>query len=251
MTRAFALRLVCVVLLAFSTVSAHDDHTLDPRDATPGLGLSMTEVDRPSASPAVRYRLHTSGFPRGVVFNVWAQHFGQPFRSVASGFEVEDSGALVSSRRGQRDPGPQPSVTRQNPGGITFGPGPYPRGAVWRVALVSADGALKAFGAAIPHPITARQGACSISLELVSYRGHHFVATGAGFVAGDDIITESRYAGRVTQKRQQVSPLGLLPLDVIAHQPTDGDGSARYTVKGRSCELSVEYNWGRAALVPR
>lgn len=235
---------ICVVLLAVSQASAHDNDTLDPHNATPGLRLEMTVVPRASASAAVRYRLHAVGFPRGVVFSVWAQDFGHPFRPLRSAIEVDESGNLAS-----RQPGETGRPHHRNL--ITFGPGRYPRGVVWRVAVVSDDRAVRAFAAVIPYPITARDGTCTVSLEIVSYRGTHFVATGAGFAPGDQIITESRYAGRVIQKRQQVSAEGLLPLDVISHEATGVDRSARYTVKGRSCELSVKYDWGQPALLPR
>lgn len=254
--------LVCFVLLAASPAPAHDDHTLDPRNATPGLRLGMTQVSRLPDSLTRGYRLQAVGFPRGVVLSVWAQDFGQPFRLVASGFEVDGSGNLVWSKHGRRDhlhhpkekdhlPHQRESDDRHHPNEITFEPGPYPRAAVWRVALVSVEGALKAFAAVIPYPITARQGPCTVSLELVSYRGDHFVVTGAGFAPGEEIVAECRYSGRSIQKRQRASPTGLLPLDVISHEAIDADRSARYTVKGRSCELSIEYDWGKAALLPR
>jgi hypothetical protein len=236
--------LACFVLLAASPASAHDDPTLDPRNGTPGLRLEMTELPRTSVLATRRYRLHAVGFPRGVVLSVWTQDFGHPFRRLASGFEVDESGDLASSK-------PTETGRPHHPSEITFGPGRYPRGAAWRVALVSLDHTFRAFTAVIPDPITARDGPCTVSLEIVSYHGDHFVATGAGFPPGDEIITESRYSGRVIQKRQRASAEGLLPLDVIAHETIDADRSARYAVKGRACELAVKYNWGTSALLRR
>src|SRR5713101_3214221 len=150
--------LACFVLLAASLASAHDDPRLDPRNGTLGLRLEMTALPRASAAAPVRYRLHGVGFPRGVIFSVWTQDFGQPFRAVAFGFEVDESGNLVSSKHDERD-------RANDPNQITFGPGPYPWGVAWRVALISVDRTLRAFAAVIPHPITARDGPCTISLE--------------------------------------------------------------------------------------
>jgi hypothetical protein len=147
----------------------------------------------------------------------------------------------------------KPSVAgrQRKPTQIILLPGGYARGAAWQVALVSVDRTLKAFAGVIPHPIIGRDGSCTVQLELVSYRGDHFVATGSGFASGDEVITESRYSGRVVEKRQRISSEGLLPLDVISHEAIDPDRGARYTVKGRSCAVVVKYNWGKFALVRR
>jgi hypothetical protein len=127
-------------------------------------------------------------------------------------------------------------------------PGPYPRGAVWEVALVSADRALRAFAKVIPHPIAARDGPCTVSIELISHRGDRFMASGAGFAPGEEVLTESRYAGRVMQKRQHISSEGRLPPEVVSHGASNADRSARYAVTGHSCAVAVEYEWGEPAL---
>jgi hypothetical protein len=236
--------LIFFVLLAASWASAHEEDTLDPHNATPGLQLKMSELPRTSTSLSPRYRLHAVGFPRGVVFAVWAQDFGRLFHLVASGFQVDESGNVVSSK-------PTATSRPYQPNQITFGPGRYPRGSAWQVALVSVDRTLKAFANVIPHPIIARDGPCTVQLELVSYRGDNFVATGAGFASGEEVITESRYFGRVIEKRQRISSERILPLDVILHQAIGADRSASYTVKGRSCEVAIKYDWGETALIRR
>lgn len=220
---------------------AHEPIVLDARRASPGLHLELIELTRTIVPSVPKYRLETAGLPTAVVFGVWAKDFGHSFHELASGFQVDDSGNLVS-----REPaGGEPSRRLDQ---MAFDPGPYPRGAVWEVAIVSADRALKAFAKVIPYPIVASDGTCKVSLELVSHRGERFLASGSGFAPGEDVLTESRYFGRVIQKRRRISTEGLLPLDVISHGATGTDRSARYAVKGRSCDVAVEYEWGEPAL---
>ena len=119
------------------------------------------------------------------------------------------------------------------------------------MALVSVDRKLQAFAKAIPYPITASDGQCSVSLELVSHRGEKFLAAGSGFLPGDEVITESRYAGRVIEKRVRTSAEGSLPPQVLLHASVNTDRQARYSVKGRSCDVAVDYEWGEPALVRR
>ena len=97
-------------------------------------------------------------------------------------------------------------------------PGPYPRGAAWEVGLVSDDGTVTSFARVIPRPIAAQDGACAVSLELVSRRGDRFIASGSGFAPGEEVTVESEDSGRIVQKRQRVDGDGRLAPDVVAHR---------------------------------
>ena len=116
------------------------------------------------------------------------------------------------------------------------------------VALASEDYKLSAFAKIVPHPIVSRDGACTLSLELISLHGSRFIASGAGFTPNEEVDIESRTSGRVNHKKERVSPEGTLPLDVISHGAISSDFSARYLVKAVSCSPTVEYEWGEAAL---
>jgi hypothetical protein len=241
----------CILLAASSAEGGHRSASadgaipLDARHATPGVRLELTELSSPTtrSSDTARYRLRVTGQPQGVVFNVWAEAFGRDFREIASGFRVDEAGQLVSSQLG--DAGrPRPLEE------MAFEPGPYPRGAVWEVAVVSGDRTIAAFAKVVPRPIVGRDGPCTVALELVSHRGDRFIAVGTGFAPGDDVIVESRYAGRVIQKRRRTSVEGGLPPEVISHVATGTDRSASYAAKGRSCEVTLEYEWGEQALSP-
>jgi hypothetical protein len=233
---------VCIFsLLTAGIASAHEPKLLDARRATPGLRLEILAVDESMASPEAKYRLQAYGFPKGVKVLVWAREFDHTIHQLASLFEIDKSGNIVESKSS--------SVVRpQKLDEMTFGPGSYPRGALWEVALVSVDRRLQAYAKAIPYPISARDGTCEIELQLVSHRGEKYLVTGSGFVPNEEIVTESRYAGRVVEKRLRVSAEGLLPSLVVLHSATVRDHQARYMVKGRSCKTAVDYLWGELAI---
>lgn len=223
-------------------VASHEEFVLDSRRATPGPRLELIALPASTNKASLNYHLHVeAGLPRKVLFRLLTKDFSHGFHTVASGFQVDDSGNLVSTEAGER--------TRLDE--ITLTPGPYPRGAAWEVALVSADRNIRLFAKAIPYPIVAHDGACTVSLELLSQRGDRFLASGSGFIPGDDVITESRYSGRAVQKHKEVSSAELLPLDTIAHGSRDPGGSAQYTVTGRACNVVVDYEWGEPALIRR
>ena len=159
-----------------------------------------------------------------------------------SGFQVNPDGILVSNDELGRS---------RRLDDIVLDPGPYPKGAAWGVALASDDHKVAAFARVIPYPIISRDGACAVSLELISLYGNRFVASGVGFAPGENVEIELRSAGQVTRRKQRVSADGRLPLDVISHGSIGVERVARYAVKALSCEPAVEYVWGDAALKAR
>ena len=77
-------------------------------------------------------------------------------------------------------------------------------------------------------------------------------ATGAGCVApGEEVATEQRYSGRSIRKRNRVSSEGLLTPELLVHRDVGADRGAHYTVRARTCELSIDYDWGEPALMRR
>jgi hypothetical protein len=231
------------LLLSFTAwANAHEPVLLDPNRATPGVHLELVAVfPTQTEGSAPGYRLVATGFPTGVIFDVWTKRFGHSFHKAASGLHVDSAGRLVS-------------LARDAFGGIrylddtVFQPDEYPRGTIWQVALASPDLTITAFATVIPRPIVVSNGPCIVSLELVSYRGDRFLASGIGFPPGDNVTVESRYSGHVRQKKRRASADGALPPDVIWHASLGDDRSAQYSVRGRSCEMTLEYEWGDAAL---
>jgi hypothetical protein len=241
--RAAALALLLVLGAPSPGAARHGGGVLlDARRASPGIQIELVEIPASQASTPVRYRLHATGIPRDVTFNVWTKEFGAAFQQILTGFRLDETGVLV---------GPDGSGRRQQLDRVTLEPGPYPLGAAWEVGLVSDDRTVAAFARAIPRPIAAQVGGCAVSLELVSRRGDRFIASGSGFAPGDEVTVEAQDSGRVVQKRQRVGADGWLPPDVISHRADDSNHQVRYVVRGRGCEVVVGYRWGEQALIRR
>jgi len=219
MARRFALPLL---LLAWAAAAdaRHSSTMLDPRRATPGVDLELVQAARSANDDAVKYRLRVRGLPAGHSFGVWTKSFGRDFSEAVPEFRND----------------------------IELDLGPYPRGAAWWVAIASEDQKTTAFARVVPYPIAARDGGCSISLELISLYGNRFIALGSGFPPGEEVEIETHASGTVSRKRAHVPADGRLPLDVVEHGTLTGDTIARYTVKARTCAPAVEYRWGESAL---
>jgi hypothetical protein len=235
--------LALCLLLCAATASAHDVYLLDARRATPGPRLELVELPAASGSSEKRYRLQVGpGLPQGAAFGVFTKPFDHGYHEIESGFQLDDSGALVA-------PGAGGSKRRLDD--LVLTPGPYPLGAAWEVALVSSDRAIRLFARVVPHPLVATQGGCKLSLELASHLGDRFLASGSGFPPGEEVQTEQSYSGRQIRKPLRASAEGTLASDPITHRPVGVDRGARYTVKARTCEVSISYDWGEPALIRR
>ena len=237
---ARGLALALLLLMGAVPVAArHGVDGFDARHPTPGIQLTLVERTAPGTTG---YRLTTAGVPRGVLFNIWAKEFGGPFRPVASGFRVNEAGILETV-----DEAGQPRRLDD----VVLDPGDYPRGAAWEVALVSADHSVVAVTKTTPRPIAARHGPCAVSLELASRRGDRFIVATQGFEVGEPVVVQLQQAAGTTNKELYVPPAGRIPLDVIIHGVAGPDHRARYTVRGRACEVAVDYTWGEPALTRR
>jgi hypothetical protein len=237
-----ALVLPCALTCVGPHAFAHDDNILDPHNATPGVRLELLELPRTKTRSAAAYRMRVTGVPRKMEFELWTQDFGALFRKVASGFRADEKGNVVSVRSDKGRLGPVP---------LTVRPGPFPKGAAWSVALVSTGRDVRTFAAVIPRPMISRSGACIVQLELISYNGDRFVATGAGFAPGEEVTVESKLPGRTLEKRQRIAADGRLPTDVIVQDALPANARARYAVTAPSCQVAIDYDWGKHALVRR
>jgi hypothetical protein len=237
---AWRIGLAALLLALSSSVGArHSFTSLNPRKASPGIRIQLVELPPAVSGGTVRYSLRTDGFPPGVTVGVWTKDFGRYFEELIHPVAFDPNGVpiAVGSSGGQREGKP-----------IELDPGPYPRGAAWGVALASDDHQISAFARVIPRPIEARDGPCTLSLELISLHGNRFVASGTGFSPGESARIELTSSGRTAYRVLRVSPDGSLPLDVVSHGEVSADLTARYAVTALKCKPVVEYQWGEAAL---
>lgn len=229
-----------LLLWSAGAAARHGSSFLDPHRPTSAIRLELVEIPSPASTGAKQYRLRAEGVPRGFSYDVWAKNFGQPFTLALAGLRLNEAGELVAADNAGR---------MRRLADIALEPGAYPDGAVWMVALASDDHKLSAFAKVIPHPLAAHDGACAVSLELISLHGNRFLATGTGFAPGTEVEVEQRTAGRVTQRKLRITAEGRLPADVLAHGGVGGDTGAHYAVKSNACAPIVQYQWGEAALM--
>ncbi len=216
----------------------------------PGARLELKEAQRRQGKrgTAITYHVESSGFPTGKTYSLWMMQSGDHKTSpVLTGYSANVTGALVCP--GQSQPGDPPA-----PGSHCFpleraslDVDNYHNGEPVDFAIISTDGTVRAYARAYPFPIQAQDGKCTLNAELENTKFNSFVIRGAGFEPGENVATSSSLGSDPTAGTQQASSRGEFAAEIQVGLPGKNSGSATFAATGKSCHLTVTYEWGKAA----
>jgi len=226
-------------------------------DATPNVRLDLKEADRKKGDGFTKivYHLETSGFLAEKTYTVWMkQSVDQKIVPFISGYSTDASGKLVCPPESQ----PSASVTGDMPIPCAKLPMPleqfpfsirhYHKGEPLNLAVISTDGVVRAFASAYPFPIQARDGKCSLTVELKDIKGNLFMIRGEGFDPGETVKAVSTSGNEEIDHSQQASPQGEISTLLLPGVKGKQSGLVSFTATGASCRSSVTFEWGRAAM---
>ena len=108
----------------------------------------------------------------------------------------------------------------------------YHKGEPMDYAIVSTDGAVRAYARGYPFPIEAQDGECSLTVEMENSNFTAFVIRGAGFGASENVATSSSFGGEAAGGTQQASSQGEFAVALRAELPGKNSGSATFTATG-------------------
>lgn len=200
-----------------------------PRVNTPSIQFSVIEVKRTAlitGSTMLLYSPAAGGLPPGRTVTLWLRRFDGTTLEIRTA-EVNSAGTVAL---------PDIALTG------------YVKGEPLEVAIMSADKTVKAFAKVTPFPIESTQGRCRLWLELASGDGMSFIARVEGFEPNEEVTVISQSDGETIETSRKLSTIGAAnPTVLFPGVIGKEDGTARYTVVGRACNVSVEYDWGRKA----
>jgi hypothetical protein len=228
------------------------DYTHWGYDPAPDAHLELKEIERKTVKghTQLTYLLQSSGFPSGGTYVLWhmqsGDHLVRSFANLTS-YTAAEGGKLVC-------PGPSPAAT-QPPAAAHCIPleklliqiDGYHKGEPMDYAIISTDGAVRAYVRGYPFPIQTQDGKCTLSVEMENSNITAFVIRGAGFEPNEKITTSSSFGGEAAGATQPASAQGEFALALRAELPSKNAGSATFTATGKSCHPSVSYEWGKAA----
>jgi len=223
------------------------------KSTTPGVELKFEETKRVrlKGSTAVNYRLLSKGFPPGRIYAVWVKDsFGKSVTAILTGFSADLTGEVVCPD--ERADRPQSNVTRWCSAGALKDQGlgvlVYKKGEPYDLGVISTDGTVRAFAHVIPFPIEAADGPCRLSVEMADWRGLLFGIYGDGFEPNAQLQGLAVSGKETLNSTVQSPPDGRFLILSLPATKGKKSGTTTFTLIGKTCRVSVTYDWGRAAL---
>jgi len=222
--------------------------------STSGVQLALVEEMRQSVRKdvVVGYGLTARGVPGGRVYALWLKPTaGKPY-ALMTGFTPDSSGAIVCADSATAR---QPHVTamlgwcKRGLASVGLSVGQFALGETYRVGLISTDDSVRGYANAIPHPLQATSGSCTITGEMHSRE--LFAFSGTGFRPGEALQISMRSGREAINKSQNADDGGRLGVMIVlpAVKGKDG-GEASYEVAGAGCRVTLRYGWGNKVLGP-
>ncbi len=209
----------------------------EPKSSTSGMRLDLIEVGR-QATPRgteLSYIVRTVGMPTDRTYTGWFKIFDEDAATSWGDYRVDSSGQLLVAATGK-------------PAGV-FKLGNYARGQPLKIALMTSDGSIKVFAKVVPFPIEVTNGqGCRLTVELASADGETFQIRGEGFAPQEPLTNYDRSEDELMTLSQTADAQGRVTIISFPAVTGKQSGTASQRLVGKSCDLTVEYQWGPAAL---
>ena len=238
-----ALLLVLILALAISLSAQQLDKTnWGDRFNSSGASLRVMEMSREPRSEGgtwVHYFLQGIGLPKNRLYSLWEWELGGEPKLVLARVPLRDDGVLLcSGKPGDCSGASSEQVYAARMTGMKAEPK--------RLALVSADGTLRAFGSSIPFPVDATDQNCRVWLERKAPDASEATVYGTGFVPKERVTVSMTGDTTGATLRRNVDDKGNWNADV-AHtgDAMHASGSSQIAVKGKNCNANVTWAWGK------
>lgn len=238
---ALILTLIFALALPLSA-QQFDKASWGERFGSAGASLRVMEMSREPRSEGgtwVHYFLQGIGLPKNQLYSLWEWELGSEPKLVLSRVPLRDDGVLLCSGK----PGDCSGATEEQ---VFAGRMTAMKAEPKRMALVSADGTLRAFGTSIPFPVDATDQNCKVWLERKNPDASEATVYGTGFAPKDRVTVSMTGETTGATLRRNVDEKGRWTADV-AHtgDAMHASGSSQIAVKGKNCSTTVTWTWGK------
>ena len=222
-------------------------------ESTPEATLQLVRVGQDTVSGRSRVLLKALalGFPAGEPLALWGFRLGaDPGVCLQSGFAVDSTGR-VSCDPGSRAAGDTCAACTLPLDQIVLAATAYAEGEPYRLGVLSPDGRVRAYAETIPVPVESASDSLRLHLEMVRPDGLEYAVIGEGFAPGSKIGVDTRSGERSSTYKIVVPPSGTFRIEVLPQVAGEPTGFTSMTVTAGHRKLTLDWQWGRAALRER
>ena len=254
---------LAISLLA-GLATASNAQTLIPPDSTSacqwmaecssaGVSLRMEERSRTGKDRGTKVAItpRVSGFPAGTPLTFWGKRIGQPAQWYVTGYALDPSGKVICADRAQHASLASTAGTGWCPvplDSLSLTVGDAMAGEPFAFAISTPDGTQAAYAVVVPRPITATAAGCgTLEATVVDAEAKAISIIGRGFPAGAQVTTSSTSGKETVAGSVVADSTGRFVAIVTPGQRGGRGGDASFTAKAGTCELTLNYPWGRSA----
>ena len=209
---------------------------------TPGVELATHEDprQRTSSGTLLMYNLLGRGFPADKTYDLWFWRLDKKPEKAIQGVSFDKRGLLVCSGK----PGSCNGGAANDPVNIKAAAS---LGEPKRFGVVSTDGQVAGFIEAVPFPIEAKDKSCRLSVVRQSQLAESVILRGSGFTPHETLTVQKQPAGNTPTANPTVATDGTWQEIVETKAPGQNSGTATINVSGKSCSVTVSFNWGEGS----
>ena len=212
--------------------------TWGAKASSPNMTLAI--VEQSHANGVFRYRLQATGIPADTVVTLvaWPVTQREPSENLR-GVTFNDAGVAVCAGR----PGTCGDPAKpDDPIDIPFRPVP---GEPVRLAVISQDGAVKAFAKIVPLPIQGEDKGCRVSATLLTPGAELLFVEGTGFAPNSELTMATESEGEKHDGKGKADAQGRYISAVMPYKQGLARGTVNIRLKTSACSPTVSVPWGK------
>ena len=205
--------------------------------SSPNAKLTIQESSRPER--IMKFRLFAEGVSKDEVYSivVWPVTQKQPSEA-QGGVTLDASGLAICAGTPNTCRGDGPN----DPIDLVFQAVP---GEPLRVALVSANGAIRVFAKIVPVPLRGEDRGCAVEGVLLTPAAEVVLIEGSGFPANSELTLDSDSEGEQHGQKIKADADGRYVSAMLPYKKGVAHGTLKVKLKSADCSPSVEIPWGR------
>jgi hypothetical protein len=206
---------------------------------SPGATLKFKETAREVMSDrtVVTYNLFASGLPKDQHYVLWMLGLGQDPRATTDAY-LNGEGKVVDVLADSTHHVEEDAIDLK-----IFGS----KGEPFQVAVISDDGALRAFTLFVPFPIEKTSGTCRLTAVEGAPHYEAVAVSVMGLRPNETFVIEMHSENEGGRNNVTASPQGTYVSVVFPFVKGETSGKAKIAVEAQSCKLEIEFPWGQGS----